>query len=405
MHVNRGRHVSVSVERGLIPTFEEFKMQHGRTYQLGSSEHATRQALFEKHVAAVHKLNARPGRTWTAVVNRLADRTYDELQALRGWDRSVHPERSAVRPATQQALHTKHLDSGKTAPTCVSWTHLPSILSVLDQASCGSCWAFAAAKALEAGTEIFQTRRTFSTEQIVSCTANPRQCGGSGGCSGATSELAFEYVLGTGCETEETIPYHAGESRCVSHRYKDKGPHSLMSRLQDGTQLYQAGSSFGNSTFSASSFGMIGWAKLPENKLLPLKLALVQYGPIAVSVSATDAFSFYGSGILTQSDCPKDAIVNHAVTLVGYGESSGTRYWHILNSWGESWGEQGFVRIGMSSDEEKYCGTDVEPQKGTACKGETEPVRVCGTCGILYDASVPLFRGSGEAARQRALPC
>ena len=45
----------------------------------------------------------------------------------------------------------------------------------------------------------------------------------------------------------------------------------------------------------------------------------------------------------------------HAVTFVGYGEEKGTKYWKVLNSWGEDWGEDGFFRIIRGVDE---CGIE-----------------------------------------------
>lgn len=404
MQINRAKDAHVSAVAESIPTFEEFVSQYSRTYKPGSADFAMRKAIFEKTTAEVRSFNAKPGRSWTAVVNKLADHTEQELQALQGWDGSVRPEASKTARPSHEALVAQLSDSHSRMPTCVSWTHLSSIQSVPDQASCGSCWAFAASKTLEAHSEIYGKRRTFSTEQIVSCTENPRECGGSGGCEGATAEMAFEYVLGRGCETEDRIPYNGAAAKCVSKKYRDLGPHALSSTLTDGSQLHEVKAT-SRSSYGGTSFGMTGWMKLPENQLLPLKLALAQHGPLAVSISVTTGFRLYGSGIFAQSGCPADAIVNHAVTLVGFGNSSGTGYWHILNSWGRGWGEGGFIRMAMTDSEGSYCGMDDQPQLGTACKNETAPVRVCGTCGILYDTSLPLFQGDGDKAKQQALRC
>lgn len=93
--------------------------------------------------------------------------------------------------------------------------------------------------------------------------------------------------------------------------------------------------------------------------------------------------------------------INHAVTLVGYGvdndgygENGEQKYWTIRNSWSPSWGEDGYIRLARSDDDEDNCGMDTTPQDGTACAGDTTPVKVCGTSGVLYDSSYPTGAGA-----------
>lgn len=382
----------------------------GRTYKAGDPEYNMRQALYQARVDEITQHNS-AGFSWSSSVNKLTDRTEDELKELRGWSGYA---RSGAAKSTGHELVGFTQSSSEDPPKCIDWTHLQSLQSenVLDQSSCGSCWAFAAAKTLESHSEIFQTRRTFSTEQIVSCTLNPRKCGGTGGCDGATAELAFEYVLGAGCETDEDVPYEAKEMTCKTEAYHDKGPYSTMTIAADKSEMHLMSSSKEMALLAdnhvasgGAAFGMKGWMKLPENEFAPVKLALLNYGPMAIGVSASYAWNSYFQGILSSHGCPKDAIIDHAVTLVGYGNEDSQKYWRILNSWGTSWGENGYIRMAMTDTEQDYCGMDNQPEIGTACEGETEPVKVCGMCGILYDVSLPIFHGNNSKAQARALQC
>jgi len=248
---------------------------------------------------------------------------------------------------------------------------------------------------LRAHSEIWmKDPRKFSVQQIISCTANPQECGGTGGCQGATAELAMDYVYKHGCRTETELPYTERDNDC---------PASLLQK-QDGDDEPS------NRGLASASLGMLGWTKLPENKLGPLKLALVTKGPVAVSISAGYSWNQYDGGVL--DDCLKDAVIDHAVVLIGYGqakaaeESEGKhavlKFWHLQNSWGTDWGEKGYLRMLRKDDDQEesdQCGWDTDPQIGSGCKGGPAEVHVCGMCGLLYDTVIPHFadkRSSGE---------
>jgi len=80
-------------------------------------------------------------------------------------------------------------------PAHVDWREQGVVTPVKDQGSCGSCWAFASTATVESHAAINSGElRVLSTQQFVSCVANPYACGGSGGCGGAITELAFQYV-------------------------------------------------------------------------------------------------------------------------------------------------------------------------------------------------------------------
>lgn len=85
-----------------------------------------------------------------------------------------------------------------------------------------------------------------------------------------------------------------------------------------------------------------------ENRLVEL-LAM---GPVSVGVeSQNQVFRLYSEGILSPEQVrTKNGVVDHAVSLVGFGEEHGKPYWTIRNSWGDDWGEEGYARIERRKD-------------------------------------------------------
>jgi cathepsin L len=258
---------------------------------------------------------------------------------------------------------------------------------VRDQGSCGSCWAEAATSTLEGQMEANKTvmdhlrgvldkmgktsqKPTLSSQAMVSCTKNPRNCGGSGGCDGATVELAYEMVK-----------EHGGIPMAVEWAYESGSGSTPECKL---------------SAFQKAYVGITGYEVLPSNKLHPLMQALYESGgAIAVSVDATH-WSMYNGGIFSDTSGFRkgDFTVNHAVTLVAYKVPKKTGlaqmgYWLIKNSWGTSWGEDGFIRLEMKENEAEHCGMDHKTHEGLACDGDPDEAWVCGTCGVLYDSVYP----------------
>lgn len=374
------------------PDFQEFSKKYGRTHELGTMEYAMRQDIFERIAVEVERLNAKPGRSWTAAVNELSDRTEDELASIRGWVRSsTSVSQGRSNQDSQQSWHLMSTDSG--LPPCVSWKHLHSMqdLSTHDQGPCGSCWAFSTAKVMQAHTELYSTERTFSQEQIMSCVENKEHCGGTGGCAGATVGLAMDYLLGTTCETIEKIPYQGTEARCVTEKYHHQPVSENITHAATGDTIHLLSLQTSASSLPGPQFGFVGWQMLAQTELA-LMSAIFEKGPVAISVSATDSWNQYGSGIMSREACPVDAVVNHAVTAIGYGEEKGKKFWTILNSWGANWGEHGTIRL-LRDNDDKYCGWDHDPLMGSACEATApEKLRVCGTCGILVENIVPIFK-------------
>jgi len=383
---------ALSIQRNRdIVSFASFISEYGRSYVTGTQEYEDRRKLFEIRIGEVKNHNSKPTRLWNAAINHLSDRTKSELVALRG----LRPIRAtkevstgAVSPQRQRG-HFLHQLKNLVVPAERSWTNLTSLQADADQGACGSCWAVATATMLWANSEINGYSRTYSAQELVDCTPNPHRCGGSGGCQGSTTELAMNWVMENSLAASDETPYLGVDGTCN----KASSGASLLAHNGDESLQQMIKIGF-HSPLSMQSkgleLGLRGWERLPENEYEPLLRAVAFTGPVAVSVAA-DAWRNYGEGIF--DDCGVDAVVDHAVTLIGYGIDA-TRgnapYWLIKNSWGLYWGEGGNIRL-FRQEGDSHCGTDHQPALGTACEGGPTNVRVCGMCGILYDSVVAHF--------------
>merc|ERR1719401_2259498 len=193
----------------------------------------------------------------------------------------------------------------------------------------------------------------------------------------------MQYVLEHGIKSTEEWPYSGNDGVCDVDDVRDSSSFALPELLESGLHQRKVPEP------SIVSSGMVAWEKLPTNKYAPLMAALANHGPVAVSVAAAAWFG-YSHGIF--DGCDRDAVVDHAVTLIGYGHEDGEKYWNIKNSWSVDWGEDGYIRLLRRDDDDTaQCGVDRQPEVGTGCEGGPTEVPVCGMCGVLYDSVVPHF--------------
>ena len=295
----------------------------------------------------------------------------------------------------------------KPLPDAVDWrTKGHNIVTpVKNQGGCGSCWAFAATAALESHIAI-QTGKSMilSVQELVSCVPNPHNCGGEGGCTGSTAELAYDYVSQNGMVDEWQFSYqsfHGAEVNCtlvpsVSDHDHDQHQH----HHKENPALLRGSSSMHE--FQGAVASIAGFSNLPSNRYHTLLNAVALLGPVVINVAASH-WGTYGQGIF-DDDQYETRDVDHAVVLEGYGtdQETGQDYWLVRNSWGPNWGEDGYIRLKRVDpetldDPETDCKMDVTPSDGIACTKDddgsdiTPPsVKVCGTSGVLFDGVVPI---------------
>ena len=187
--------------------FDRYLSHHGKSYS--TTAYATRKAIFQKNKDLVLKHNAlyRAGEeSWYAALNHLADYTTEEFQALRAtkYDPS---------PFTVQGYSY----SGNN-PASVDWRTKNVVTPVKNQGGCGSCWAFSATETVESQYAIASGKLlTLAPQTYVDCVENPNSCGGTGGCEGATMELAFNLTAKKGIALESDLPYKGRDATCPTY--------------------------------------------------------------------------------------------------------------------------------------------------------------------------------------------
>jgi len=251
----------------------------------------------------------------------------------------------------------------KALPKHVDWRERGIITAVKDQGQCGSCWSFGTAETIES----FYALKTgllecLSEQQILDCTPNPNQCGGTGGCGGGTPELAYAKIMQMGGLTSEWMYPYTSYFGTDYNCHSNSGPSPVAS--------------------------LSGYKVLKSNEYNPVLTAVATVGPLAINVDAS-AWSDYESGVFDGCNQTHPDI-DHVVQLVGYGtDATLGDYWLVRNSWAPSYGESGYIRLRREAN--PRCGMDLHPSDGTGCNGGPAQVKVCGTCGILYDVSYPVI--------------
>jgi len=223
-------------------------------------------------------------------------------------------------------------------PASVDWVTAGKVTSVKNQDRCGGCWAFATAAAVESALAIARgsTPVSFSVEQLVSCDTIDK------GCQGGNAQNAFRWIEeGHPLCLDSEWPFSSGDGTTPAcHSCKpevDVGSHVVMPRLDEDA----------------------------------IKAA-VALGPVSVSIAAySNEFQLYHSGVFSSATC--GVHLDHAVTIVGYGHDADAAldYWTIKNSWGDSWGAAGYMRIARGVN---MCGIALEAAQPRGVASLTRPI-------------------------------
>lgn len=185
---------------------------------------------------------------------------------------------------------------------------------IMNQGQCGSCWAFGATEAMSDRLAIVtkgSVNVVLSPQYLVSCDKNNM------GCSGGWLDKAWNFMMTNGVPSQS----------CVSYKSGGGSSGTCPSKCDDGSPivLYKC-----KNIQYAKNAGQI-------------QSAIMRDGPVEAAFTVYQDFLSYKSGIYKHVS--GGILGGHAIKAVGWGVDKGTKYWIMANSWGTSWGEQGFFKI------------------------------------------------------------
>jgi C1A family cysteine protease len=316
--------------------FNLYKNEFNRL-SLTSDEEKTRFASFNDTVMSLLKDHQEGEKTYTIGLNNFTDWTPEELRNTRGLQQPQGEIRSTNAKPNQRFLpldgKRKQVKAAALPASydltalVVNGTNAPIVTPVKDQGSCGSCYAFAFITLLEAQHAFrLKSSRALSEQQMVDCSTLDN------GCNGGFFTKTFDYL------TKNTYQVNSG----VSYPYVKKANTCAFKSAGGG----------------GVKFGSLLYQRIPSGDAQAMQEALTTYGPLWVAVfvgedttaykSILNTFYSYTGGVLQPAGCPTSSqSTNHAVVIVGYGvdAKTGVPYWKVRNSWGTTWGEEGYFRI------------------------------------------------------------
>jgi len=300
--------------------FNSFVKKFGKSYS--PEEVAQKFDTFQSNKAFVDSHNAafEAGNvTFQVALNEFADLTSQEFAfRFTGLSNDIS---TAVFSKNRSPFAPQVAD----IPTAVDWrNHTPAIVTpIKNQGSCGSCWSFSATGSTEGQYALAKKAVAvgLSEQNLVDCSKKE----GNLGCNGGLMDQAFEYIIkNDGIDTEASYPYTAKTGRTCQ--------------------------------YSASKIGatLSSYKDVAKGSEADLTNAVATVGPVSVAIDAShNSFQFYRSGVYNEAKCSTTQL-DHGVLAVGYGVSDSTPYYLVKNSWGTSWGQEGY--IWMSRNGKNQCG-------------------------------------------------
>jgi len=254
--------------------------------------------------------------SYTVAMNAFGDLTSAEFAQRNKYN---NIQRDYLR--SQNVVHDRVI---RKPADSLDWRAKGAVTPIKDQGQCGSCWAFSTTGSVEGAYQIATgTLVSLSEQELVDCSSAQ----GNEGCNGGLMDWAFEYIIKSGICSEASYPYKAQDGTCKK---------------------------------VASVVKITGYKDVTTQNEAALMTA-VNLGPVSIAIEADQsAFQFYSGGVFDDASCGTS--LDHGVLVVGYNTAGTQDYWIVKNSWGTSWGAQGYIYMIRNKNE---CGLAMEPSYPT----------------------------------------
>ncbi|GLU13816.1 hypothetical protein SLE2022_304260 [Rubroshorea leprosula] len=304
-------------EERVAEIFEQWQQKHRKVYKY-AEEAKKRFENFKRNLKYIIEKNGkrRSDGGYKVGLNSFADMSNEEFRKAY-LSKVKRPVNKMIRRDLEKKNMERKVESCS-APSSLDWRNYGIVTGVKDQGECGSCWAFSSTGAME-GINALVTGDliSLSEQELVDCDTT------NYGCEGGYMDYAFEWVINNGgIDTEADYPYTSvnGESGTCNTTKEERKIVSID-----------------------------GYTDVDASDSALLCAVAQQPSSVGMDGSAID-FQLYTGGIYdgSCSDNPDD--IDHAVLIVGYGSEDGEDYWIVKNSWGTSWGIDGYFLIRRNTD-------------------------------------------------------
>lgn len=259
---------------------------------------------------------------------------------------------------------------------------------IKDQGQCGSCWAFATTSSLADRFNIQSGGKlhiNLSPAYMLLCdflgkdfnVKHPEvdinaaskinaESLNKGGCIGNTLFDAWRYLCIIGTSLEICIPYNSILGQAVKFNSLSSFTESkrlplcedvagaLSDMCNDNGYNMYTGEEYGTPIrfFRCFRFYAIPGTKEGGGNEEDIRHNIFAWGPVTTSMNVyADFYTFDAKNDIYEWDGEGEIVGGHAISIVGWGEEDGKKYWIVRNSWGEKWGRNGYFYMARGKNE------------------------------------------------------